>query len=467
MIKYIIKKELNDIVRNKRILFFLGIIIFLTVIALYNGKLYLNSHSHMFGKAQKESYEQFVNQGEKNPHSGAHYGFYAFKPISLMSALERGIDEYLGTVFWMEAHKQGEVKVKEINDSSSLRRLGFLNIGYILQFIIPLFIFVLTYSIFSKEWENGTIKMLLSTKIDIKHLFIAKFIATFIIILVVVSFILIISALMFCINNYGQNVIDFFANIVTLFLFLILFYSSLLLIGISISLWLKKSSTSLITLVAFWLVGVFLVPRFSSEIANNIYPNITSIKFDEQVKYYSQNGLDGKTTYKKRSKKMLQDVLKKYNVKSEKELPINFSGYRIQKSEEYSAKIFDKCFGDVFNNFKKQNAFVKYSSVFSPFIAFRDLSMSIAGTDLNSHLSFTKKTEEHRRIIQKIINDYYEKNSIANINLWKSVPQFKHNTFSLVSRLKNSGLSIAVILVWLFISTVFSLNIINKNTVLK
>lgn len=465
MTKYIIKKELNDTLKNKRILFFFGIILLLTFVALYNGKLYLDSHSHMFGKAQEESYNQFVNQGEKNPHSGAHFGFHAFKPISLTSALERGIDEYLGTVFWMEAHKQGEVKLKEISDSSSLRRLGFLNIGYILQFIIPLFIFILTYNIFSKEWENGTIKIALSTKASIKNLFVGKFIATFIVILITVVFVLLASGLVFGLNNYGQNVGQLLTNIFLLFLFLLLFYSSILLVGISTSLWLKKSAFSLITLIAFWLVGVFLIPRFSAEIANVVYPNTTSIKFETQLNEYKKNGLDGKTPAKEVRKKMIQDILDKYKVKTTEELPINLSGYRIQKSEEYAATIFDHCFGEVFNNFEKQNNLIKYSAVLSPFIAFRNLSMGIAGTDLNSHLDFTKKTENHRRIVQKVINNYYEKEKVGTIDLWKSVPQFKYTPFSTLNKLKNSGSSITIILLWLVLSVVFSVSIINKNTI--
>lgn len=465
MIKHIIKKELNDTLKNRRILFFFGIILLLTFVALYNGKLYLDSHSHMFGKAQKESYNQFVNQGEKNPHSGAHFGFHAFKPISLTSALERGIDEYLGTVFWMEAHKQGEVKLKEISDSSSLRRLGFLNIGYILQFIIPLFIFILTYNIFSKEWENGTIKIALSTKASIKHLFIGKFMATFIVLLTTVVCILVASGLMLSFNNYGQNISQLLTNIFILFFFLILFYSSIILLGIGSSLWLKNSAFSLITLIAFWLVGVFLIPRFSAEIANSAYPNITSIKFDKQLGEYKKNGLDGKTSSKELRKKIIQDVLDKYNVKTVEELPINLSGYRIQKSEEYVAKIFDHCFNDVFNNFKKQNNLVKYSSILSPFVAFRNLSMGIAGTDLNSHLDFTKKTENHRRVVQKIINNYYEKEKVGTVDLWKSVPEFKYTPFSTLNRLENSSFSIAIILFWVLLSVVFSVVIINKNTI--
>lgn len=140
-----------------------GVALLLTL-ALYNGHAYYTTHSRLLAESQRTTYEQFINQGDKNPHLGAHFSFYAYKPTADLAMMGNGIEDYIGASFYLEPHKRGVVRFREVNDATGLRNFGFFNVGFFAQFILPLFIFLICHNVFSKEWENGTIKMVLSSR---------------------------------------------------------------------------------------------------------------------------------------------------------------------------------------------------------------------------------------------------------------------------------------------------------------
>ena len=49
--------------------------------------------------------EVWDGQGEKNPHSAAHFGTFAFKPKYPLSLIDQGVDKYVGISIFLEAHK--------------------------------------------------------------------------------------------------------------------------------------------------------------------------------------------------------------------------------------------------------------------------------------------------------------------------------------------------------------------------
>src|SRR5688572_7081492 len=45
--------------------------------------------------------DRWLNQGEKNPHSAAHYGVYLFKPETPLAVIDPGASGYLGDVLFL------------------------------------------------------------------------------------------------------------------------------------------------------------------------------------------------------------------------------------------------------------------------------------------------------------------------------------------------------------------------------
>ncbi|TAH19270.1 MAG: hypothetical protein EAZ08_08850 [Cytophagales bacterium] len=81
MILHIAKKEFTEILRERRFQYATLIIAILMIVSVLVSKNYYEKIRTEHELAMQTSRQQWENQGEKNPHSAAHYGTYAFKPI--------------------------------------------------------------------------------------------------------------------------------------------------------------------------------------------------------------------------------------------------------------------------------------------------------------------------------------------------------------------------------------------------
>jgi ABC-2 type transport system permease protein len=162
MIRVIARREMMDLVRDGRFRWSAAITLGLLIGAFALGWQRYVDVSAQHRAARAATREQWLNQGSKNPHSAAHYGVYAFKPKMPLSLVDPGVDPYVGVATWLEAHKQNEFKFKPAQDSTALERLGGLTGATVLQLLIPLMIILLTFSAFSAEREQGTLRQVLS-----------------------------------------------------------------------------------------------------------------------------------------------------------------------------------------------------------------------------------------------------------------------------------------------------------------
>lgn len=453
MIRLIFKKELKELFRTAKVVWMLTGIIVLLLLALYNGNSYYENHSQLIKESQEMTYQQFVSQGDKNPHLGAHFGFYAYKPTADMAMIENGIEDYTGNSFYLEPHKRGVVKFKEISDATGLRSFGFLNIGYLVEFILPLFIFLICHNIFSKEWENGTIKLLMSSKASARQIFMGKLLSCLALVMGLVVFIAVSSLLLFLKESDAPGFMSrvwpaFACYLVGLTLFSIMMTT----IGVSVSLLTRSANLSLIALSGFWLVGVFLLPRLAGELAKNINPSITSLEFENKTFNEKQYGVGNEGHKDVRRDTLLQKTMKQYHVNRIEDLPVFFIPITIEFFEESDGLVMDNAYRAVDDNQARQDHLVLNSAWLTPFLAFRDFSMRITATDMNTHNDFSAKAESHRRKIGVIVDDYYQKNTVAGNSFWKTVPQFAYTAPGIGWRLSNAASSIFILLGWFLFS---------------
>jgi len=133
----IIAKELRDFRSDKRVQWVLLALYLLFALALFSGWHYFTQTQPRHEAAQAASYRQWLAQGTKNPHSAAHYGLYAYKPVPLLAVVDKGMDEYLGVSVWMEAHKQNSVSNRTAHDMADVSRFGSLVLSkFLFRFVV-------------------------------------------------------------------------------------------------------------------------------------------------------------------------------------------------------------------------------------------------------------------------------------------------------------------------------------------
>ncbi|WP_026999184.1 DUF3526 domain-containing protein [Eisenibacter elegans] len=455
MIQQIFRKELAELFQSRRFrVLALGLGL-LWAVALLNGLQYYQHHNHTAHKASEASYAQWLGQGEKNPHSAAHYGFYVFKPVPLMAVIERGSSDFLGNIVWLEAHRQNEVRDAAAADAGSLLRMGQLSIGFLLQFIVPLFVILLCYNQFSKEREQNTLKLLLSTRARVSDLFVGKWLASLVAVWSLVLPLLMLTVGLMALQPSGESWVDVVVPaLLWLVLGLFLLYALVATVAIAVSAAVAQSATSLVVLAGFWLIGVFLVPRFGAVLADTLYPTPSSFAFDQRIEALRKGGLDG---HGPPNQDLLQKTLAKYGVDSVSQLPVNFAAISLQAGEDADAAIYDVVYQDLFAQFRRQERWLRYTALLSPFQAFQNLSMALSNTDVHAHLRFADQAETHRRRMQKDINRYYETNNTGNEEFWASIPRLDYKPATLNERLDLAKADLAALGVWLLLSLVFAL----------
>src|SRR5687768_4324815 len=122
MNKRIIAKELRELIRSARFAWSAVFLYALLLVSLLDSISYYKRETAIRNDASEATYQQWLEQGAKNPHSAAHYGFYAYKPVSPLAIIDKGLDDYLGNAVWLEAHNQNEVTSRQITDRLSLSR---------------------------------------------------------------------------------------------------------------------------------------------------------------------------------------------------------------------------------------------------------------------------------------------------------------------------------------------------------
>ena len=466
MILQIIKKETREILRDGRFKISIVIVLFLLAIALFITSKQYESINAQYQSAKKNERVAWESQGEKNPHSAAHYGNYAFKPKFPLSLLDQGVDKYTGVSIFLEAHNRNEAQYSEATDQTALSRFGELTPDFILFFIIPLIIILVGYNTFTKEIEGRTLYILKSQGINGWKLVIGKWVAALIPTLSITTLLFILAGIILSnIKDYG---VFSWSSLIVLYAVYLLYYFIFTNVILLISSMSKKSGIALVSSLTFWVLACFIAPKIASNIADSKYPYPTHQEFSENITKEKQQGLDGHNPWSKESKLLEQKVLKEYKVDNVRDLPFNFSAYRMQKSEEYQAKIYAKHYEELKDQFKKQSGVYKTLTVISPFLPARFLSMSIANTDYQAHWNFSNAAENYRVETQKFLNGKTEKNSkmgeryVASADTWKELPKFKYIPSSLSEKLSENKFNFVILLLW-FSLTGGTLLLINKN----
>ncbi|GAB3281272.1 DUF3526 domain-containing protein [Larkinella harenae] len=452
MIYLLIRKEFKEIFRASTMTWLFGGVLVLLGLAIYNGFTYHHTRQQVLSVSQEITYQQFINQGDKNPHIGAHFGFYAFKPAADLGMIDNGLEPFTGNSFYLEPHKRGIVKYKEVSDSTALRSFGFLNIGFFIQFLLPLFIFLICHSSFSKEWENGTIKILLNSNITKGQLIAGKLAAC---LLIVFTILLLTAGAGFLLLTKENQTADFRHLLGTFLLYMLgasVFALLMTLIACATSLLTRSSVLSLVYLCGFWLLGLFLIPRLAGEISKNIYPPITSVEFEDGTFAEKTYGVGREGTKDERRAMLRDSIMRAYKVARIEDLPVYFIPISIEYFEESDGRVMDRWYSRIDENDARQKKVVTQSSVLSPFIAFRDISMHLCGSDMDTHHNFAESAETHRRRVGELVDDFYQHHTVATKAFWQTIPRF-HYVFPAVSyRLQKSLFSIGVISVWLLAS---------------
>ena len=398
------------------ILFFM---LLLSVVGYFGVQDVMN-RQRLISESKAEVRDQWENMGPSNPHSAAHYGSYAFKPISPLTALDEGVNLTAGQVLRLEGHVQNEVVHSSQSQSMFISYFGPLKASLILQVILPLFIIFLTYHSIQSEKQQGRIRLLMVQGISNTKLIFGKVLAVCLLALAILLITLVVQWATF--SNLPGGDLLLRSGLVMLAYLSFYWIVSALTAAVSAR---SKGASSLTVMLSVWVVWLVFLPKLTGWFVEEQNPLPSRQEFTAAMREDRSKGLDGHNPTDEREKTLKDSVLLAYGVTSLDSLPINYDGIRMQADEEYGNIVWDKHFGDLFDVMQQQKASVQFAGILNPFTSLQSLSMGICGTDQWSHLHFQREAESYRRVFIKALNDEHAYGGSKNGDWgWKAEQAF-------------------------------------------
>jgi len=408
MIGILIKKELLVIFRNRSFLLTALIIQLLLFTAAAGGyRVFQESKAERLA-AEKEKREQWLHQDPKHPHIAAHFGNFAYMPKTGLSLFDYGLDAFTGTVVYLEPHKQNEFSFKPAEEQNASLRFGELSLAMILQLLFPLLIIFNCFTAFSKERSGGTIQLLYSQGVSFRQLYLGKFLACciWILLLVLPAFILLLLTQIW-IKSAALELLRLLL-LSTFYLFYLFLVAAVTLL---VSAYSKNAKPAILTMIGIWLGFMVLVPKWSASAGDNLYPLPSKYDFLQAIRRDIHQGIDGHNAKGTRAEQLKTQLLQKYHVDTVSKLPFNFEGYVMQAGEAYSSRVYDKHFSKLQSRLQQQNQIGLWCSLIDPFMAIKNISMGLCGTDYGTHLDFQRQAENYRRFFVRSMNQDMEEHS--------------------------------------------------------
>ena len=162
----IARKDWLEFLRDRRFVLMALLVAALGSTAVATSFVRVTAHETDRIATEARDRETWEAQGERNPHSVAHFATWALRPQTPLSLLDPGVTPYAGAAVWMEAHNQNPARARPIEDSTGAIDLGSFSIAWVLQYILPLLIAVIAAGAVARERERGTLRLMLVNGAD-------------------------------------------------------------------------------------------------------------------------------------------------------------------------------------------------------------------------------------------------------------------------------------------------------------
>ena len=446
----IILNEWRILLRSKAILYITLIFIFSSIAVVWMGVLQSNNQKKIQSSAQQHIRSQWDNLEPMNPHRAAHYGLYAFKPISILNSLDDGVSSITGNVLKLEGHVQNEIVYSEASQSIVISKFGKLKPSIILQYVIPLFLLFLAFGSISNDKESGRLKLIVFQGISLVKLIFSKSISIWFYGLLLLSITIFIQILLSPINS------ETLFRLAFLFIAYSLYYFIIVCLSTYFSTRFNNNTSAISSLLAIWIFWTIFLPKIWGNTVEKAFPLPSRQNFKAMMKEDRSKGIDGHNPSDERREELKETYLVKYNVDSLSQLPINFDGVVMQEDEEYGNRVWDKHFGNNYLIYQNQKRLYQYSGLINPFSSLQTLSMGFCGNDMIHHLDFLKKAEHYRRYLIKALNDKHAYGGsttgdwrwTVDSDFFKSIEKFDYKTIRIVDQIGNYIIDLFFLIAW-------------------
>ena len=458
MIGVVARKELKEIIRDGRFRWLSVTCVLLILLATASGfQLTMQQLQDQAAAATAER-DNFLEQGAKNPHAAAHFGQYAFRPVLLPAAIDPGVAPYMGSMIWLEAHRMNLPEFRPAEDSADFGRVAQLSVAWVLQFVLPLFVIVVTFAAVAGERERGTLALIMSQGLGLGPIMLGKALAALGALLAVLLPLIALSVAGFTLIATETDTQGGMARLAWMGIAYLLYLLSFAGLSLLVSTVAGTRRTAFFALTAIWLLVTVALPRAAADAAAAVHPTPSPAAFWAGIRSGegSEPDLAGdpRTRAAALRSRLTRELLEEYSVESVDQLPLNFTAVFLQRLEEQDAPIFDYHHGRLWQTYEAQRRLQQLASILSPAIAIRQISMAMAGTDPYAQRHFTVAAEKYRRDFVGQLNGIQATQGagtrfyVAPGDTWNTVAEFHYEPPAVNEVLHRHLTDLAMLLFW-------------------
>lgn len=453
----------HTVFRNRAVFGLFGLVGLVAVYAAWSGWVTFRQQQVSQYYFQQEARRDWLSNPDKHPHRMAHYGHFAFRSRSPLSLFDPGMDRFLGNAIYLEAHKQNTINFSEAGFSTGLMRFGDLSVAMLLQLLLPLLIFFLGAGSIAADRENGTLKLLLSQGIGWVDLLVGNSLGLFLVSLTLLGPLLVLAGGLWLAAQADIPSADELIRFGLLVLFYGLYLAVCCVVAVLVSAWSRTTKTALVSLIGLWLMSTIVLPRASQALGTYVYDLPSKTQFQTDIQTDISKEGDSHNPDDPHYKSLKDSLLTAYGVKTADQLPFNYSGYVMGEGERLSASIYNQHYNTLLERFQQQNQFARAVAFLNPYLALKNLSMALAGTDFSSYIGFQQQAETYRYGLAQKMNEL-QMHHIANKKLgptekaysidrkyWQDVPDFTDQPLSVGQVLPAEWVSMAAFGAWLLL----------------
>jgi ABC-2 type transport system permease protein len=421
----------------------------------------LGAYRQVLQSRERQAYQELVRrqweeQPARHPHRVAHYGSFAFRPTSALAFFDPGVDSFVGTTVYLEAHRRNGLGFSEVAQSGELLRLGTASTAFVLQLLLPLLVFCLAFGSVAGEREGGTWRLLLAQGVSPRALMAGKVLGVWLL----VALLLVPSLLLVALVALGTGAFVPTADTVARALLLVAAYALYGLLCAALAVWVSswhaQARGALLTLMVLWMGLWLVVPRVATHVAAQLHPSPSGARFDAELEQALRGAADGHSPNSPAFQALKDRYLREYGVERVEDLPINFGGVAMHESEAATRAVFEDHYRRLFDTWRAQDRAALVLSLLNPLLALRNASMALSGTDAYHVIDFEQQAEDHRYAFVQRLNElhtqeiHFENDRAQRLDAskWREFPPFEYRPPSLGQSMAHAGLAAASLLGW-------------------
>ncbi|UGU15497.1 DUF3526 domain-containing protein [Sinomicrobium kalidii] len=449
--------------KNKAVFILTFIIGILLAYAVFTGWENFKTQDEIRAEYQEQARQDWLDNPDKHPHRMAHYGHFAFRPKTPLSVFDFGMESFLGSSIFLEAHVQNPTNFSEAEFSTGMLRFGEISIAMILQTLLPLLIFFLGFRSIAAERENGTLKILMSQGLSRKQLLAGKSLGMTLVMSTLYFPVILTTVLLWTLLQEMNISMDETYRLLLIVVMYFIYLCIFCVIAVIISALSKTSKTALTSSIGVWLLLTILLPRAGQSLGSYLYRPPSKAGFQAQIENDILKTGDSHNPDDPHYQALKDSVLAVYNVDSVTQLPFNYSGLVMKEGEKITAGIHNDHLKRLRGIYARQNSFSRYLAFLDPYMGIKNLSMALSGTDYNSFTDFQDQAEEYRYHLAQSLNDLQIKHisntakssadpaSRLDKRHWAEIEDFEYRPLGIGGAFRSELISFLSLLFWVLL----------------